>query len=140
MLGPWRTHAQFQDWLQQRLRKLLPQREAQIKFHADALEKVYNLDLDRLKKLILSRYSYTGRPAVNQPEIFRALVLAKHYKESITSFVKLKSGRCAGHCLRVLARRYPRHKQLLRSFQPALAGAIAGQGPARAIQEKQEKA
>ncbi len=88
MLGPWRPHAQFQDWLEEQLMGLLPQQEALIKFHADALEKAYILDLDRLKKLILSRYSYTGRPAVNQPEIFRALVLAKHYKESITSFVK----------------------------------------------------
>ena len=66
---------------------MLPQQEALIRFHADALEKVYILDLDRLKKLILPHYSYTGRPAVNQPEIFRTLVLTSHYKESISSFV-----------------------------------------------------
>jgi hypothetical protein len=88
MLGPWRSHSQFQNCLLEQLQNLLPQQEAQIEFHADALEKVYILDLDHFKKLILSRYSYTGRPAVNQPEIFRAIVLAKHYKESISSFVK----------------------------------------------------
>lgn len=88
MLGPWRPHDQFQEWLQERLLGLLPQQKNQIEFHADALEKVYILDLDRLKKLILPRYSYTGRPAVNQPEIFRTLVLASHYKESISEFVK----------------------------------------------------
>lgn len=87
MLGPWRPHAQFQNWLHERLLDLLPRREAQIKFHADALEKVFILDLDPLKKLILPRYSSIGRPAVNQPEIFRALVLASHYKESISNFV-----------------------------------------------------
>ena len=87
MLGPWRPHAQFQDWLQERLLDLLPRQEAQIKFHVDALEKVYILNLDPLKKLIWPRYSSIGRPAVNQPEIFRALVLASHYKESISSFV-----------------------------------------------------
>jgi len=88
MLGPWRPHAQFQDWLEKRLLNLLPRQEALIKFHADALENVYILDLDPLKKLILPQYSFTGRPAVNQPEIFRALVLASHYKESISSFVE----------------------------------------------------
>jgi len=88
MLGPWRSHAQFQDWLEEQLLSLLPQQEALIRFHAHALEKVYILDLDPLKKLILPRYSFTGRPAVNQPEIFRALVLASHYKVSISSFVE----------------------------------------------------
>lgn len=88
MLGPWRPHAQFQDWLEKQLIGLLPQHEALIKFHANALEKVYILDLDPLKKLIFPRYSFTGRPAVNQPEIFRAMVLASHYKVSISSFVE----------------------------------------------------
>ncbi len=87
MLGPWRPHDQFQEWLQERLLSLLPQQKNQIEFHANALEKAYILDLNRLKKLILPQYSYTGRPAVNQPEIFRSLVLARHYKESISSFV-----------------------------------------------------
>jgi hypothetical protein len=88
MFGPWRSHAQFQAWLEERLLDLLPQREAQIKFHAGALEKVYILDLDSLKELIEPRYSSTGRPAMHQPEIFRAVVLASHYKESISRFVQ----------------------------------------------------
>jgi hypothetical protein len=86
MLGPWRLMPNFKTGCK-RLLDLLPRREAQIKFHADALEKVYILDLDPLKKLILPRYSSTGRPAVNQSEIFRALVLASHSKESISNFV-----------------------------------------------------
>jgi len=88
MLAHWRSHAQFQKWLEEQLLDLLPQLKTQIEFHANALEKVYMLDLDQLKKIILSRYSHTGRPAINQPEIFRALVLASHYKESISGFVK----------------------------------------------------
>lgn len=80
MLGPWRSHAQFREWLEEQLLNLLPRQIDLIKFHADALEKVYILDLDPFKKLILPLYSFTGRPAVNQPEIFRALVLASHYK------------------------------------------------------------
>jgi len=86
MLGPWYPHVQFQKRLEKQLRELLPHRENQVMFHADALEKVYTLDLDPIKELVMSRYSFTGRPALNQPEIFRALVLASHYKESISSF------------------------------------------------------
>lgn len=86
MLGPWRPHVQFQVQLEKHLGELLPQKENQIMFHAGALEKVYNMNLDPLKKLVMPCYSNTGRPALNQPEIFRAVVLASHYKESISSF------------------------------------------------------
>lgn len=88
LLGYWRPHAQFQLWLEQRLLSFLPEHEKQIRFYANILEKVYVLDLDRLLALALSRYSHTGRPAKNQPEIFRALVVMTHLKEEITSFVK----------------------------------------------------
>lgn len=86
MLGPWRTHAQFQEQLEKQLGELLPQSENQVKYHAGALEKVYIMNLDPLKELVISSYSNTGRPALNQPAIFRAVVLASHYKESISSF------------------------------------------------------
>jgi len=36
----------------------------------------------------MSRYSFTGRPSQNQPEIFRALVVMTHLKEGITLFVE----------------------------------------------------
>lgn len=88
MLGYWRPHEQFQRWLEQKLLSFLPEHEKQIRFYADILEKVYILNLDRLLTLALSQYSYTGRPAKNQPEIFRALVVMIHLKEGITSFVK----------------------------------------------------
>lgn len=88
MLGPWRLHAHFQAWLEEQLRFLLPQYAAKIKFHATALEKVYTLDLDPFMELIKPLYSYTGRPALNQPELFRAVILASHYKDSISYFVQ----------------------------------------------------
>ena len=86
MLGPWRPHAQFQERLEKQLGDLLPQKENQIKYYAGVLEKVYIMNLDPLKELVMSCYSSTGRPAINQPEIFRAMVLASHFKESISSF------------------------------------------------------
>lgn len=88
MLGPWRLHAHFQAWLEKQLRFLMPQDAAKIKFHATALEKVYALDLDPFMELIKPLYSYTGRPALNQPELFRAVILASHYKDSISYFVQ----------------------------------------------------
>lgn len=92
MLGYWRSHAQFQLWLEQNLLSLLPEHEKQIRFYADILEKVYILNLDALIALVENRYAKTGRPSHNQPEILRALVAMCHYKESITKFVKrLKS-------------------------------------------------
>ncbi len=88
MLGPWRPHADFQEWLLKQLRMLLPDETAKVIFHAAALEKVYLLDLDTLKQLVEAMYSPIGRPAVKQPEIFRAVVLALHYRISISSLVQ----------------------------------------------------
>jgi hypothetical protein len=88
LLGYWRPHNQFQEWLEQMLSSLLPTHEKQILFYADILEKVYILDLDKLLPLVLNCYSFTGRPARHQPEMFRALVVLIHCKERITSFVK----------------------------------------------------
>ena len=102
MLGPWRPHVQFQVQLEKHLGELLPQKENQIMFHVGALEKGYTMNLDPLKELVMSCYSSTDRPALNQPEIFRAVVLASHYKESISSFAaRLKGGQYTGHRLRV---------------------------------------
>ena len=88
MLGYWRSHDQFQVWLEEKLLSFLPEHEKEIRYYADILEKVYVLDLDRVLTLVLDRYSYTGRPAKNQPEIFRALVVMSHLKEGITPFVE----------------------------------------------------
>lgn len=88
MLGYWRPHEQFQLWLEQKLLAFLPEYKKMIQFYGDILEKVYILNLDRLLPLAIDRYSYTGRPARNQPEIFRALVVMTHLKEGVTSFVQ----------------------------------------------------
>ena len=88
MLGFWRSHEQFQLWLEEKLLAFLPEHEKLIRFYAHILEKVYILNLDGLLPLVSYRYSYTGRPANNQPEIFRALVVMIHLKEGITAFVE----------------------------------------------------
>ena len=89
MLGYWRPHSEFQDWLEQKLLSLLSVFEAQIFLYADILEKIYILNLDNLLPLVSDCYSHTGRPAKQQPELFRALVIMVHLKKPISSFVKL---------------------------------------------------
>lgn len=89
MLGYWRPHDNFQNWLVGKLQLLMPGLEPQILFHAKVLEKVYTLNLDPLKDLVANCYSPIGRPAQKQPELFRALVVMTHYSnDGITRFVE----------------------------------------------------
>lgn len=75
MLGYWRTHSEYQSWLETKLISLKPTHEAEIRFYANLIEKVYVLDLDPVKNVIAPLYSAKGRPACNQPEILRALIV-----------------------------------------------------------------
>jgi len=86
LLGFWRSHEQFQRWLEEKLLAFLLENEKLIRFYAHILEKVYILNLDGQLPLVSDRYSCTGRSAANQPEIFRALVVMTHLKEGITLF------------------------------------------------------
>ena len=66
----------------------MPEHEAEIRFYGSLVEKVYVLDLDPLKDVVISLYSPIGRPAQNQPELFRALVVMLHSKiQDPTKFV-----------------------------------------------------
>jgi len=87
VLGYWRPHAEYQAWLEQQLLSRLPRDATQILFHEEILDKLYVLNLDTLMTMVPERYSKTGRPSHNQPEIFRALVTMSHHKEAITLFV-----------------------------------------------------
>ncbi|WP_366922067.1 transposase [Metallumcola ferriviriculae] len=78
MLGYWRTHVEYQDWLKSELVSLTVTHEANIRFYAPLIEKVYIFNLDPVKKVIAKLYSPLGRPAKNQPELLRALVVMLH--------------------------------------------------------------
>ncbi|SDG56098.1 hypothetical protein [Desulfosporosinus hippei] len=88
MLGNWRKHGEYQTWLKSKLISLMPEHEAQIRYYGSVVEKVYVLNLDPLKDVIVPLYSSIGRPAQNQPELFRALVVMVHCKtQDPTKFV-----------------------------------------------------
>ncbi len=86
MPGFWRTHHLLQDRLVPNLLVLLPEQEQLIRFHAYILEKAYALNLDRLLPQVINQYPTTGRPPINQPDMFRALVVMSPCKEGVTSF------------------------------------------------------
>jgi hypothetical protein len=88
LLGYWRTHDDYQLWLKSKLISLVPEHEAEIRFYGSLVEKVYVLNLDPLKEIVAPMYSLIGRPAHNQPELFRALVVMLHCKtQDPTKFV-----------------------------------------------------
>lgn len=136
MLGYWRPHKQFQEWLEQMLSSLLPRYEKQILFYADILEKVYILDLDKILSLVLDCYSFTGRPARHQPEMFRALVVLIHCKESITSFVKRLK---ADPVLAVTCGFEPGSTPGVGNFYDLLDRFWLGQEPAKVLREPETK-
>jgi len=93
LLGSWRTHSEYQTFLVKSLLPYYLADEKCVSQYADALSKLYFLDLDRIKPLLAPFYSHTGTPAKHQPEIFRSFVLMSHLGEhSILNWVKkLKS-------------------------------------------------
>jgi hypothetical protein len=136
LLGYWRPHEQFQRWLEQKLLAFLPEQEKLIRFYAHILEKVYILNLDRLFPLVLDRYSHTGRPAKNQPEIFRALVVMIHLKEGVTSFVK----RLKVHPLLAVACGFePNSVPGVGTFYDYIDRFWLGEEPSKALREPRKK-
>ncbi|MEW6621918.1 MAG: hypothetical protein AB1420_02085 [Bacillota bacterium] len=93
MLGYWRPHAEYQKFLINSILPVYLADKSRVEYYAKALSKLYILDLDVLKPVLEPYYSYTGKPAKNQPEIFRSFVLMSELGEhSITKWVeKLKA-------------------------------------------------
>ncbi|HOJ10477.1 MAG TPA: hypothetical protein PK733_07785 [Clostridiales bacterium] len=93
MLGPWRTHKEYQSYLEENFFQFFKADPKNVMQYKDALSKLYILDLDSLKPLLSSYYSITGAPAKNQPELIRSFILMSELKEhSITNWVlKLQS-------------------------------------------------
>ncbi len=88
MLGYWRPHTEYQSYL---INSVLPTylaERSRVEYYAKALSKLYILDIDVLKPVLKPTYSHTGKPAKNQPEIFRSFVLMSELNEhSITAWL-----------------------------------------------------
>jgi hypothetical protein len=93
MLGYWRPHAEYQEYLINSVLPIYLADKPRVEDYSKALSKLYIMDLDVIKPILESYYSHTGKPAKNQPEIFRSFVLMSEFDEhSITSWVKRLKG------------------------------------------------
>jgi len=88
MLGPWPSHADYQQQTAAALSLMAKFDPHPLWAYEDAISKLYILNLDPLKTLVAPLYSTTGAPAKNQPGIFRSLVLMNHLEYSLDEWVK----------------------------------------------------
>lgn len=75
MLGAWTSHEDYQQRTVAELSLIAKLNPYSLWEYQSSLSKLYILDLNPLKTLIAPLYSTTGRPSINQPEIFRSLIL-----------------------------------------------------------------
>jgi len=97
MLGEWKSHSAYCNFVVNNLARYRDDPSPIIEY-LDIILKLYIFNLDRLKDAIANHYSYTGRAATRQPEIFRIMILMLHLKLTPTECIgKLK----LNHVLRV---------------------------------------
>jgi len=88
LLGTWISHAEYQQQAAEKLSTTAKAYPHALWEYEIPVSKLYILDLDPLKKLMLPLYSTTGAPAKNQPEIFRSLVLMGSLGYPLDEWVK----------------------------------------------------
>lgn len=89
MLGFWRSHAGYQQFVIRNLKTADP---GSVLEYKKVIPKLFILDLDKLKGIISPLYSPTGRPALHQPEIFRSFILMNELGYNLDNWIpKLKS-------------------------------------------------
>lgn len=87
MLGFWRTHLDYQNFVSLQLASLAQVNRATLLEYETEISKLFILDLDPLKNSISSLYSLTGRSSIFQPEIFRSLFLMQHMGFALSNWV-----------------------------------------------------
>lgn len=75
MLKNWNSHADYQQFVSNSVALLNKSQLKKLSFYQKSIDKLTSLDLDPLMSLIAPHHSFTGRPAQNQPEIFRSFIL-----------------------------------------------------------------
>ena len=74
MHGDWAAHAEYQRATESALHDISAGNPYAPLEYQTEISKLYILNLDPLRRLMEPLYSTTGRPAINQSEIFRAFV------------------------------------------------------------------
>jgi len=86
MLGPWRQQSEYVIFVLTALKDLALTDPERVFEYQEVISKMLILDLDPLKEIVTPLYSNIGAPAINQPEIFRSLILQSGLKMSLTEF------------------------------------------------------
>jgi hypothetical protein len=91
MLGNWRTHSDYQNFVVRELNRFVRFDPRLLNEHEDVISKLYILDLDPMKPIVAPLYSNTGRKSEFQPEIMRTFVMMNrlsvpmdHWHETLT--------------------------------------------------------
>ena len=93
MLGLWTSHADYQRQVIIDLSFLAIINPYALLEYEHSISKLCILNLDPLKVLLAPHYSSTGRPAKNQPEIFRSFVLMNDLGYSLDEWIN-KLSKC----------------------------------------------
>ena len=75
MLKHWQTHAEYQLFISEAVASLNPSQLKKLYSMSDSWLKLTSMNLDPVGEFLIPFYSNTGRPALNQPQILRSLVL-----------------------------------------------------------------
>jgi hypothetical protein len=80
MLGEWRCHADYQQFIVGIINREFKRNPNAIKQYEEAFLKMYLMNLDSVRSDFEPLFSVTGKPSNQQPEIFRSLMLMGHFK------------------------------------------------------------
>ncbi|GMQ60688.1 hypothetical protein AN1V17_50900 [Vallitalea sediminicola] len=90
MLKNWTSHAVYQLFISHAVSSLNESQLKKFSYYSHSLAKLTSLNLDPLADFLAPYYSTTGRPAINQPEIFRSIILMlDRHVTSLTKWVHL---------------------------------------------------
>lgn len=87
MLGFWRSHADYQSFVRERLAEIMRVLPTVVLEYENEISKLWILNLDPLKTIIAPLYAPIGRPSELQPEIFRSLLLMNALGFSLDEWV-----------------------------------------------------
>lgn len=88
MLKSWTSHEEYINFFSNAASSLNDSQRKKLDSYSVSIKKLTSLNLDPLHSVLESHYSKTGRPALNQPEIFRSIILMLDMGEtSLTNWI-----------------------------------------------------
>lgn len=88
MLGNWRSMEDYHSFVQKEIVYYATINPEGIIEYWSSIEKLWIFDTDRIQYITQTCYSHTGRPAENQPKLYRAYILMQDIDLPITLFHK----------------------------------------------------